>query len=103
MKKFTTLALALAVSASAMAVTVQEFAPVKAMDLTTVQPAVEKAEKAVSIDNKALANKALTTKAIPEGATVKPFYADPKGVFYPYKTFEVNGEDEEIVGAYVKA
>ena len=97
MKKFTTLALALAVSASAMAVTVQEFAPVKAMDLTTVQPAVEKAEKAMSIDNKALANKALTTKAIPEGATVKPFYADPKGVFYPYNTFEVNGEEGYIL------
>lgn len=97
MKKFTTLALALAVSASAMAATVQEFAPVKAMDLTTVQPAVEKAEKTVDLSSKALVGKSLTTKAVPEGATVKPYYTDPAGTFYPYNTFALDGKSGYIL------
>ena len=97
MKKFTTLALALAVSASAMAATVQEIAPVKAKDFSAVQLVTEKAEKTVDLSSKALVGKSLTTKAVPEGATVKPYYTDPAGTFYPYNTFAMNGQDGFIL------
>lgn len=97
MKKFTTLALALAVSATAMAATVQEIAPVKAKDFSAVQLVTEKAEKTVDLSSKALVGKSLTTKAVPEGATVIPYYADPYGTFYPYNTFALDGQDGYIL------
>ncbi|MBQ1932486.1 MAG: hypothetical protein II360_03185 [Muribaculaceae bacterium] len=88
MKKFTSLALALAVSTSAMAVTVPQLEPVKVKDFSSIQ-LVEKvqATSRVDVNNNALVSKSLTTKAIPAGATVKPFYADPNGTFYPLNLY----------------
>lgn len=92
MKKFTSLALALAVSASAMAVTVQEFAPVVAKDFSSMQVVEKSTTATVDLNKNGLASKSLTTKAVPAGVTVKPYYADPAGAFYPYNTFSMNGQ-----------
>ena len=91
MKKFTTLALSLAVSATAMAQAVQNFAFVEAKDFSTVQ-AVERSSQTIFEDNK-VAPKAetLETKAVPDDATIYPYAKYPSGTFFPYNTYVKDG------------
>ncbi len=97
MKKFTTLALALAVSASAMAHTMQEFKPMKAVDFNTVQVVEKSAQTSAKFNKVALGEETLSTKAFPAGVTPEIYYNDPSGAFYPYNTFAVNGQDGYIL------
>ena len=97
MKKFTTLALALAVSATAMAQTMHKFEPVKANDFSTVQIVEKSAQTTVEFNKMTLKGETLNTKAVPAGATVTPYCEYPYGTFFPYNTFALNGTDGYIL------